>query len=75
MPPKTNCGCGGGFGGRHSAFGSTADSFFYGLNKGHIAGCLQNEGYYRNNSAPLSRASGFGSKTGHGPMKIGTKKR
>ena len=69
--PGGGCGCAG-FG-RQSAFGSNADAFFYPLNKAHVNGCLQNSGYYRNNYAPLTQSSGFGSNKP--VMRIGSKKK
>ena len=73
MPPRKAPGCGCGAFGRQSAFGSSADAFFYPLNQGHVNGCLQNSGYYRNNSAPLTHSSGFGSNKP--VMRIGSKKK
>ena len=76
MPTKkTTSGCGCGAFGRHSAFGSGADAFFYGLNNAHINNCLQNSGYNRNNYAPLTHSSGFGSSGKRGPMRIGSNKK
>jgi len=74
MPPR--CGCGQSFGHRRSAFGSSADSFFHGMDNNKNNYCLQANVYYRNNVTPLTHASGFGKKSsfGNGPMKIGSKK-
>jgi len=63
--PNKPCGCGFGHG-RVSAFGNSANSFFNVLPNPDK--CLP----YRNNSAPLTRSSGFGNAKKC--MKIGSKK-
>ena len=71
MFPSKKSGCGCGFGHtRKSAFGKSADEFFFGTVNPEP--CL-NLGYTRNNVAPLVRFGSAG-KTRFGPMSIGKKR-